>query len=117
MPTTLRQLLFALFISFHEYFRLIFTFYMHDKNAGNPKANPPPKQDIYPIEETNFKFQNIPSETFYAYVNVSVCVFLYIYIIPCFAPFLLFIHHEDHSYFLSTTLSILSVSINHMHTI
>lgn len=64
-----------LFISFHEYFKLFFTFYMHDKNTRNTKANLPPKQDIYPLEENNFKFQNILSEILYAYTNVSLCGF------------------------------------------
>lgn len=53
---------------------------MHDKNIRNTKANLPPKQDIYRLEETSFKFQNVLSEILYAYMNVSLCVWIFIHI-------------------------------------
>lgn len=117
MPTILRQLLFALlFISFHEYFKLIFTFYMHDKKYKKYKSKSPFKARHVPLRRNQFQISELPlRNTLCMYECESVYGFLYISLF-CSISFISYtmkitpvFYHQPYSF--------LSVNIYHMHTI
>lgn len=118
MLTTLIQLLLVFsFISFYQYFKLIFTFYTHEKHTRNTKLNFPSKQDICLSERTNFTLQYILSEIFHVHMNV--CAVLYIYknavlcIVLCFS---FTISWRTFHFCLLSSTSIYFISEYHMHT-